>query len=120
MGMRHKAATGAVALGMLGLAVAPATAAPLAGVDSAATARAASCYVYNVSGGAVNIRSGPGQRYTLIGTLAKGAKLPCGTDRDSQTTGQRYTSCGGGDSWSTIRVNGRDGWVASECVAFGA
>ncbi|AOT59001.1 MULTISPECIES: SH3 domain-containing protein [Streptomyces] len=119
MRLTTRAAAGAAALGLLALAAAPASAAPRAGFGGAAAARASACYVYNISGGAVNIRSGPGQRYTQIGTLAKGAKLPCGTDGDSGTKGQRYTSCGGGDSWSTIRVNGRDGWVASECVAFG-
>lgn len=118
MRFHAKAATaaGATALGLLGFAAAPATAAP---VENTTVARAASCYVYNTSGTTLNIRSGPGSKYTLIGTLAKGGKLPCGTNKDSVIKGQSYSSCGGGSGWATIRINGRDGWAAAECVAFG-
>ncbi|GAA2976554.1 MULTISPECIES: SH3 domain-containing protein [Streptomyces] len=114
------AVAGLAAVAMVGLAGTTATAAPHVRKDAAAVAPAASCYVHNVSGSVLNIRSGPGQTYSVLGTLAAGAKLSCGSKLDTQTKGQSYTSCGGGTYWSTIRINGRDGWVASECVAFGA
>lgn len=105
------------ALGLLGFAATPSIAAP---VENVTTQQASSCYVKNISGDTLNIRSGPGTRYTLIGTLANGGRLPCGTNGDSEIVGDSYTSCGGGNGWATILINGRDGWVASECVAFGA
>ncbi|WP_438486941.1 SH3 domain-containing protein [Streptomyces sp. S186] len=90
-------------------------------IEKAAVARAsASCYVYNAANGTVNIRSGPGSQFGVIGTLAKGSRLPCGTLQDGSVTGSHYSTCGGGSDWSTVRIGGRDGWVASECVGFGA
>ncbi|MEV0914638.1 SH3 domain-containing protein [Streptomyces sp. NPDC049967] len=108
--------TGVAVLGALGTAVAPANAA----AQSVTAKAAASCYIHNVSGSTLNVRSGPGAKYTLLGTIAAGGKLSCGTDQDSVTKGQSYTSCGGGNGWMTVRINGRDGWVAEECVAVGA
>lgn len=50
---------------------------------------------------AVNVRSGPGQEYTVIGSLAVGAYAP--------VTGRS-------GSWYAIDQNGREGWVASWVV----
>ncbi|MEE1750935.1 SH3 domain-containing protein [Streptomyces sp. JV184] len=72
-----------------------------------------------MSGSTLNIRSGPGSKYTAIGTMAAGARLPCGVNKDSVTSGQSYTSCGGGHGWMTVKINGQDGWVAEECVGVG-
>ncbi|MEE1736893.1 SH3 domain-containing protein [Streptomyces sp. BE147] len=102
---------------LLMAAVSPVNAAE-AGTGAPAVA-AAGCYIKNVSGDALNVRSGPGTRYTTIGTMAKGGKLPCGVDKDTVTSGQSYSSCGGGNGWMTVKVNGRDGWVAEECVGIG-
>ncbi|MFF4664568.1 SH3 domain-containing protein [Streptomyces sp. NPDC001282] len=113
--MKLMSVTGAAVLGALGIAVAPANAA----TESTTVKAAASCYIYNVSGSTLNVRSGPGAKYTLIGTIAAGGKLPCGTDKDGVTRGQSYTSCGGGNGWMTVKINGRDGWVAEECVGVG-
>ncbi|GAA1070190.1 hypothetical protein GCM10009647_092590 [Streptomyces sanglieri] len=114
--MKLMSVTGAAVLGALGVAVAPANAA----TESATVKAAASCYIHNVSGSTLNVRSGPGAKYTLIGTIAAGGKLPCGVDQDSGTKGQSYTSCGGGTYWLTVKINGQDGWVAEACVSIGA
>ncbi len=115
--MTFAAAAGVCALGLLSVAVGPADAATASAPRQSAAS--SPCYIHNESGSTLNIRSGPGTRYTAIGTIAKGGKLPCGTDHDSVTDGQSYTSCGGGDGWMTVRINGQDGWVAEECVAVG-
>ncbi|MGY5123487.1 SH3 domain-containing protein [Streptomyces nigrescens] len=110
------ASVSAGALGLLGLAIAPASAVTAHSVS----AKAAKCYAYNGTKSALNVHSGPGQRYTTIGTIAKGGKLPCGRNGDSSITGQQYRDCGWkSDRWGTVKINGQDGWVAYECVAFG-
>ncbi|MER5745116.1 SH3 domain-containing protein [Streptomyces sp. NPDC002225] len=109
--------------GMSAVALSCAAAFPVNATEAPAAAPvtvATGCYIHNVSGGTLNIRSGPGTRYTGIGTMAAGSRLPCGVDKESVTKGQSYTSCGGGNGWMTVKIDGRDGWVAEECVAVGA
>ncbi|MEU2536627.1 SH3 domain-containing protein [Streptomyces iakyrus] len=122
MRMPVKAAVVAVtALGVVGAIAGPVSAAPEATAGKAASAAAASCYINNVSGTTLNLRGGAGTRYSVVGTLAKGARLPCGSLGQGSATGQTYTACGGtANDWKTVRLNGRDAWVAAECVALSA
>ncbi|MFD5947227.1 SH3 domain-containing protein [Streptomyces collinus] len=122
MRMPVKAAAVAVAaLGVMGAVAGPVSAAPEATDIKVASAAAASCYINNVSGTTLNLRGGAGTRYSVVGTLAKGARLPCGSLGQGSATGQTYTACGGtANDWKTVRLNGRDAWVAAECVALSA
>ncbi|MGY3684902.1 hypothetical protein ACVWXU_008525 [Streptomyces sp. TE33382] len=52
-------------------------------------------------------------------SMAKGGKLPCGVDKDTVTSGRSCSSCGGGNGWMTVKANGREAWVAAECVGIG-
>lgn len=117
LSMRAAAVGGASTVALLFAAVSPVNAAE-AGTAVPGVA-AAGCYIQNVSSGVLTVRSGPGTKYTSIGTIAAGGRLPCGVDKDTVTTGQSYTSCGGGNGWMTVKINGRDGWVAEECVGIG-
>jgi uncharacterized protein YraI len=117
-----KAAAVAVsALGVAGAVVSPVSAAPVSGVAEKASVAAVTCYAYNRSGTTLNVRGGAGTRYSVVGTIAAGGRLPCGSLGEGDVNGQRYTACGGTSNyWKTVRINGRDGWVAAECVALGA
>ncbi|PCG83453.1 ligand-binding protein SH3 [Streptomyces sp. WZ.A104] len=101
----------------MGMAAGPASA---AAAPSAAPRAAAKCYIHNWTGTTLNVRQGPGTAFKTIGTILKGGKLPCGVNGDSGTSGGKYTSCGGGSWWLTVKSNKQDGWVAGECVAIGA
>ncbi|MGW3934426.1 SH3 domain-containing protein [Streptomyces phaeochromogenes] len=122
MRLSLKAAAVAVStLGAMGAMIGPAGAAPATEVAEKASVTAASCYAYNRSGTTLNVRSGAGTSYSVVGTIAAGGRLPCGSLGEGSANGQTYTACGGTDNdWKTVRINGRDGWVAAECVALGA
>lgn len=108
------------ALGVMGAVASPVSAAPGTATKVASEA-AASCYINNISGTTLNLRGGAGTRYSVVGTLAKGGRLPCGSLGQGSATGQTYTACGGtANDWKTVRLNGRDAWVAAECVALSA
>lgn len=117
LSMRTVAVGGTSIAALLLAAVSPVNAAEAgAAVPSVS---AASCYIKNMSGSVLTVRSGPGTKYTSIGTIAAGGRLPCGVNQDSVTIGQSYTSCGGGNGWMTVKINSQDGWVAEECVGVG-
>ncbi|MFN8561866.1 MAG: CARDB domain-containing protein [Anaerolineae bacterium] len=59
-----------------------------------------SCTVASATGGSINIRSGPGTQYAVIGNLAAGGSLP--------VLGQL---AGGG--WYQVSINGQTGWAAA-------
>ncbi|MCC6801356.1 MAG: SH3 domain-containing protein [Anaerolineae bacterium] len=61
---------------------------------------AAICTVASTTGGSINVRSGPGTQYTIVGNLAAGTSLPA--------LGQLA-----GGSWFQVNVNGDIGWVAA-------
>ncbi|WP_328385591.1 SH3 domain-containing protein [Streptomyces sp. NBC_00400] len=111
--VKTAASVSAGALGLLGLAAAPSFAA------ESVSAKAGTCYVYNATKGTLNVRSGPGERYSTIGTIAKGGKLRCGSLQDTTIKGSWYSACGGSADWTNVRISGQDGWVAAECVGFG-
>ncbi|MCX4906994.1 SH3 domain-containing protein [Streptomyces sp. NBC_00878] len=116
-------AVAVAALGAMGAMIGPADAAPATQVEVAqkASVTAVSCYAYNRSGTTLNVRGGAGTSYSVVGTIAAGGRLPCGSLGEADVNGQTYTACGGtSNDWKTVRINGRDGWVASECVALGA
>ncbi|MFG2345067.1 SH3 domain-containing protein [Streptomyces phaeochromogenes] len=121
MRLSLKAAAVAVStLGAMGAMIGPVSAAPATEVAEKASVTAASCYAYNRSGTTLNVRSGAGTSYSVVGTIAAGGRLPCGSLGEGSANGQTYTACGGTDNdWKTVRINGRDGWVAAECVALG-
>ncbi|GGR79679.1 MULTISPECIES: SH3 domain-containing protein [Streptomyces] len=102
-------------IGATAFAIVPASAAPAQTASAAAT-----CYVHNNSSSALNVRSGAGPSYSVIGTIAPKGKLPCGSLGEREVTGGKYTACGGTSPyWMTVRINGVDGWVASACVSLG-
>ena len=110
------AALAAVVSSSLVFAATSVSAAPALRVNEVAVAR--TCHLTNISGETLNVRGGAGTRYSVVGTIAAGAKVPCGSLGEGSVYGQRYTACGGTDSdWKTVRIGGRDGWVAAECVA---
>jgi len=117
-----KAAAVAVStLGVMGAAIGPVSAAPATTATRAASATAAACYAYNRSGTTLNVRGGAGTSYSVVGTIAASGRLPCGSLGQASVNGQTYTACGGtSNDWKTVSINGRDGWVAAECVALGA
>ncbi|MFE0458868.1 SH3 domain-containing protein [Kitasatospora sp. NPDC058965] len=92
-----------------------------AAVTTAAAPAAAtqSCYVFNEAGSALNVRSGPGTGYAVVGSMAAGSRLPCGPLQDSMTTGGSYSSCGGGNTWLQVTLGGRTDYVAERCVSVG-
>lgn len=61
---------------------------------------ASGCTVASGTGGSVNVRSGPGTQYTIVGNLAAGGSLPA--------LGQLA-----GGSWLQVSINGQIGWVAA-------
>lgn len=64
--------------------------------------QAAACTVVSTAGGSVNIRSGPGTGYLIIGSLPLGTAAP--------VVGQNGT---GGNAWFQINLNGLVGWVSA-------
>ena len=60
----------------------------------------ATCTVISAAGTAVNVRSGPGTQYAVIGNLAAGQSYPA--------LGQLS-----GGEWYQVSVNGQSGWVAA-------
>ncbi|WP_143684184.1 SH3 domain-containing protein [Streptomyces diastatochromogenes] len=116
-----KAATVTASLiGATAFAIAPAGASPAQATTKTASAAAFSCHVYNTSGSELNVRSGAGTTYSVIGTIAAKGKLPCGSLGEGSVNRQRYKACGiTSTEWMTVRINGHDGWVAVTCVALG-
>jgi uncharacterized protein YgiM (DUF1202 family) len=121
MRLSLKATAVAVAtLGAMGAITGPAGAAPATEVAQKSSVTAVSCYAYNRSGTTLNVRGGAGTSYSVVGTIAASGRLPCGSLGEGSVNGQTYTACGGtSNDWKTVRINGRDGWVAAECVALG-
>jgi uncharacterized protein YgiM (DUF1202 family) len=112
----------ALAVGASAVALSAALAVPASAAVTTAAAPAAatsSCYIYNDAGSALNVRSGPGTGYAVVGSMAAGGRLPCGPLQDSQTTGSSYTSCGGGNTWLQVTLGGRTDYVAERCVSVG-
>ncbi|MFC9282381.1 SH3 domain-containing protein [Streptomyces collinus] len=115
-----KAATVTASLiGATAFAIVPASAAP-AQTTTKTVSAAYTCHFYNSSGSTLNVRSGAGTRYSVVGTIAPGGKLPCGSLGEREVSGGKYNACGGSSPyWDTVRINGTDGWVADLCVNVG-
>ncbi|MFF8730048.1 SH3 domain-containing protein [Streptomyces sp. NPDC015171] len=105
-----------VASSSLVFAATSASAAPAPRANQVAAAK--TCHITNISGETLNVRGGAGTKYSVVGTIAVRGKVPCGSLGEGSVRGQKYTACGATDSdWKTVRIGGRDGWVAAECVA---
>ncbi len=70
--------------------------------------QAATCTVVSTAGGSVNVRSGPGTGYLIIGSLPLGTAAP--------VIGQNNT---GGFAWFEINLNGLVGWVSASVTRQG-
>ncbi|MCT9082012.1 SH3 domain-containing protein [Streptomyces fulvoviolaceus] len=90
----------------------------------AVTAEAATLHYYDVAPGvALNVRRGPGTQYSIVRTLAVGAKVPiyCQTPGTTVTgtygTSNIWDNIDDGEFVSDAYVNtGSDGYVASRCA----
>ena len=69
-------------------------------IDEAAFAAAATCQAQAARN--VNVRSGPGENYSVLGSLSPGTPLPV-TARNGQ--------------WVAVTLNGHEGWVAGWIVS---
>ncbi|MGW7260251.1 SH3 domain-containing protein [Streptomyces sp. NPDC054834] len=93
-----------------------------AAVTTAAEADALVRYYSVAPGVRLNVRSGPGTDYSLVRTLAEGAKVPIYCQTPGQTvtgpygTSKIWDNIGDGQYVSDAYIHtGTDGYVASRC-----
>ncbi|MFF4015077.1 SH3 domain-containing protein [Streptomyces sp. NPDC001843] len=93
------------------------------GGDGSQTATATTVHYYSVAPGVqLHVRSGPGTNYSLVRTLAEGAKVPIYCQTPGQTvtgpygTSKIWDNIGDGQYVSDAYVHtGVDGYVTSRC-----